>query len=67
MDMNMSTEQLLTPRALADECGVTVGRIHQLIQAGRIRATRLGEKNFIITRADADAFKAERQREAGIR
>jgi excisionase family DNA binding protein len=59
----MSTEQLLTAKELAAEAGVTVGRIHQLLQSGRIKSTRVGERVLVITRQEAERFKAERQRE----
>lgn len=59
----MSTE-LLTAGELAAECGVTVGRINQLIQAGRVHATRVGKRVLVITRQEAERFKSERQRES---
>jgi excisionase family DNA binding protein len=59
----MSSE-LVTAKELAAEAGVTVGRIHQLLQEGRIKSTRVGERVLVITRQEANRYLAERQREA---
>jgi predicted site-specific integrase-resolvase len=62
--ITMNPFEVLNPQGLADECGVTIARIHQLIRAGTIRATRLGKWTYVISRQEAERFKAERQREA---
>jgi hypothetical protein len=62
--ITMNPFEVLNPQGLADECGVTIARIHQLIRAGAIRATRLGKWTYVITRQEAERFKAEREREA---
>jgi hypothetical protein len=63
----MTTDKLLTPAVLALECALTVGRIRQLIQGGTIPAIRMGERMLLITRADAEKFKARRERERNTR
>jgi hypothetical protein len=60
----MNPSEILSAQDLATECEVTVGRIHQLIRSGAIRATRVGKLTYIISRTDAERFKAEREREA---
>ena len=62
--ITMDPHEVLNPQSLADECELTIGRIHQLIRAGTIRATRLGKWTYVITRTEAERYKAERQREA---
>jgi hypothetical protein len=59
----MDPHEVLNPQSLADECELTLGRIHQLIRAGTIRATRLGKWTYVITRQEAERFKGERQKE----
>ncbi len=58
----MNENEILGTQQLADESGLTEGRIRQLIGEGRIKATRLGARNHVITRAEAERFKAERER-----
>jgi hypothetical protein len=62
--ITMNPFEVLNPQGLADECGVTIARIHQLIRAGTIRATRLGNWTYVISRSEAERYKAEREREA---
>jgi hypothetical protein len=60
----MDPHEVLNPQLLADECELTLGRIHQLIRAGTIRATRLGKWTYVISRQEAERFKRERERNA---
>ena len=57
--ITMNTFEVLNPQGLADECGLTIARIHQLIRAGTIRATRLGKWTYVISRQEAERFKHE--------
>lgn len=43
--------ELVTVRNVAELLGVTVGRVHQLITAGRLPATKLGSQ-YVIKRDD---------------
>ena len=58
----MNENEILGTQQLADESGLTEGRIRQLIGEGRIKATRLGARNHVITRVEAERFKSERER-----
>jgi hypothetical protein len=42
----MDPHEVLNPQSLADECGLTLSRIHQLIRAETIQATRLGKMDL---------------------
>jgi hypothetical protein len=44
----MDPHEVLNPQSLADECGLTLSRIHQLIRAETIQATRLGKWIYVI-------------------
>jgi excisionase family DNA binding protein len=57
----MDQQEILSTQQLAAECGLTEGRIRQLIGAGRIKATMFGGTHAI-SRQEVNRFKAERQR-----
>jgi hypothetical protein len=59
----MKENEILGTQQLAAGAGLTEGRIRQLIGEGRIKATRLGARNHVITRQEAERYKAERLRE----
>jgi hypothetical protein len=50
-------EELLSAKQVAGETGYTRERITQLIRAGTIKATRVGDFAYAITRSEADRFK----------
>jgi hypothetical protein len=52
----MDQQEILSTQMLAAECGLTEGRIRQLIGAGRIKATMFGGTHAI-TRAEADVSR----------
>jgi hypothetical protein len=60
----MKENEILGTQQLAVEARLTEGRIRQLIGEGRIKATRLGARNHVITRAEANRFLAEHARES---
>src|SRR3981081_181945 len=63
--MNQNEIEILSVQELAAECGLTEGRIRQLIGSGRIQTIRVGKWVHAIARQEAERFKSERQRESG--
>jgi hypothetical protein len=57
----------ISPGVLAQEAGLTYGRIIQLIHEFKIAATRIGPKTWIISRAEADRWLRERERLKEVR
>jgi hypothetical protein len=55
----MDQKEILSTQQLAAECGLTEGRIRQLIGASRIKTTMFGGTHAI-TRLEAELFKASR-------
>lgn len=54
--MPKRTSSILTVKQAAEKLGVSPGRVHQLIQAKRLRATRMGWE-YLIRAHDLDAVR----------
>lgn len=50
--------QLLSPKQAADELGISLTKLHELLSAGKIPRRKLGSKTTRIARADLDAYVA---------
>ena len=59
--MITTSEDLLSPQMVANELGVTYGRVCQLIHENRINAIRIGPKTLIIRRTDLEEFLPTRR------
>ena len=51
----MVKEQLLSVREAADRRGITIARVHQLIQSGELLAEKYGNQ-YLIKQQDVDAL-----------
>lgn len=57
----MDTPSLLTPKQVANYCGVSLSLVYALLQAGKLPALRIrcrGRGKYLILREDVDGFLA---------
>ena len=53
-------DELLTVEQAAESLGMHPGAVRKAILAGRIAATRMGARLLVLTRAEVERYRAER-------